>query len=99
MHFHSRSHVMSDRKVFSDSVVELPDQPGVTPSGMKVNAREAVHEDEKMPVTFALTPAVDDQELETLVAQGRTLSPDELRTRHGAPKADVAKLVAWLRQQ
>jgi kumamolisin len=90
---------MSDRKVFTDSVIELPDQPGVTPGGMKVNARGAPQGDETMPITFALAPAVDDQQLEDLVAQGRTLTPDELRTQHGVPKADVDKLVAWLTQQ
>ena len=47
---------MSQRKLFHDSVVELPQETAVTPTGMKVNARGPEHSDEKMTVSFALWP-------------------------------------------
>lgn len=91
---------MSQRKVFSDSVVELPSQPGVTPSGMKVNARGLDNAAEKMPVTFSLSPPPDaDAALEALVAQGQSVSPQELQSKYAVAKANVAPLVAWLKQQ
>ena len=91
---------MDQRKVFSDSVVELPNQPGVTPSGMKVNAKEPEHADDKMPVTFSLAPpAGADADLETLVAKGQTVSPHELQTKFAVAKANVTPLVTWLKNQ
>jgi kumamolisin len=89
---------MDQRKVFSDSVVELPDQPGVTPAGMKVNAKSPGNDTEMMPVTFALAPpASANKDLEQLVAKGQTVSPDELRTKYSVSAQDVDPLVAWLK--
>jgi kumamolisin len=91
---------MDQRKVFSDSVVELPAQPGVTPSGMKVNAKGVEHDDEKMPVTFSLAPpAGADAALEALVAKGQTVSAQDLQTKYAVAKADVTPLVAWLKKE
>lgn len=92
--------MVSPRKVFADSVVELPTQPGVTASGMKVNTRGADDRSEQMPISFSLmAPAGTDAALEACVARGETVSAAELQTTYAAAPADRAPLVAWLKQQ
>src|SRR2546425_9677886 len=91
---------MGQRKLFHDSVVELPQETGVTPAGMKVNARGPEHSDEKMTVSFSLSPdaAVNDQ-LEALVARGEVVPIDELQKKYGVTEKALAPLVAWLKKE
>lgn len=87
-----------DRKLFNDSVVELPDQPGVTPMGFKVNAKLADQSDEKITLSFSLSPPADaESRLENLIAKGETVSPQELGASFGVPASTVDPLVAWLK--
>src|ERR1700755_1736016 len=89
---------MNHRKVFHDSVIELPEQPGVTPSGLKVNAARPEHGDEKMTLSFSLAiPQDAHDQLEAAVARGEVVSPDDLNTKYAVAKADVDPLVAWLK--
>jgi kumamolisin len=44
---------MTTRKVFHDSVIELPAQLGVTPSGLNVSAAREDHQTETMEVSFS----------------------------------------------
>jgi kumamolisin len=45
---------MNNRKVFHDSVTELPEQPGVPPTGLNVSAARPAFLQEKMNVSFSL---------------------------------------------
>jgi kumamolisin len=91
---------MSDRKVFHDSVVELPEQPGPTPSGMKVNTREAEQNDDKVTVSFALAvSSAASDELESRVAKGEVVPLDELNSKYAVAESAVAPLVAWLKKE
>jgi kumamolisin len=91
---------MSQRKLFHDSVVELPIQTAVSPTGMKVNARGPEHDAEKMTVSFSLSPeaAVNDQ-LEAIVARGEVVPPDELSKKYGVAQQDLDPLLAWLKKE
>jgi kumamolisin len=91
---------MTQRKLFHDSVVELPQEAAVTPTGVKVNARGPEHSDEKMTVSFSLSPdkAVND-ELEARVAQGDVVPIDELQKKYGVTEEAVAPLLAWLKKR
>src|ERR1700686_3567821 len=91
---------MGDRKVFSDSVTPLPDQLGLTPHGLMVNAVEAQNLSEKMTLLFALSIAPDaHNELEARVARGEVIPLDELKQKYAANTDDVGTLVAWLKTQ
>src|SRR5215467_6173212 len=91
---------MTQRKLFHDSVVELPQEAAATQTGMKVNARGPDHSDEKMTVSFSLSPdkAVND-ELEARVARGDVVPIDELQSKYGVTEAAVEPLVAWLNKE
>ena len=91
---------MNHRKVFHDSVTELPEQPSPTPSGLKVNARGVDHGDEQLTVSFSLAihPKVSDQ-LEALVASGAVVPVQELNTTYAVGSAEVDPLVTWLTKQ
>ncbi|HEV3342051.1 MAG TPA: protease pro-enzyme activation domain-containing protein, partial [Pirellulales bacterium] len=89
---------MSPRKVFHDSVAELPVMPGMTPTGLKVNSAKDEHRDEKMTISFSLAVPKDaHDELEALVAQGKVVSPDELKTKYAVKPEAVKKLTDWLK--
>ena len=45
---------MVDRKVFTDSVTELPSSPGVTPNGFILNKATQEAHNERMDVLFSL---------------------------------------------
>jgi kumamolisin len=91
---------MSPRKVFHDSVTELPEQMGVTPTGLKVNAARPEHADDKMTVSFSLAiPKPAHDELEALVAKGRTISPAEIDSKYAVSQSQVQPLVDWLKKQ
>jgi len=91
---------METRKVFHDSVQELPEQAGTTANGLNITAARADHASEKMPVTFSL--AIPDKlrkELEMKVAKGETVSPAELNSKYAVPETEVDPLLNWLKGQ
>jgi len=58
---------MSNRKIFHDSVTELPPQAGLV-GRLMVKAAEPAHLNETMPLRFALqVPAAAENELARLV--------------------------------
>src|SRR4029079_15824324 len=97
---HTQGALMSQRKLFHDSVVELPRETGVTPTGMKINARGPEHSDEKRTVSFSLSPdaAVNDQ-LEAIVARAEVVPVEDLQTKYGVTEQAVAPLLAWLKKE
>jgi len=91
---------MGDRKVFSDSVTALPDQFGLTPHGLMVNAVEPQHRTEQMTVLFSLSIAPDaNKDLRARVARGEVIGTDELNEKYAVKPDDVKALVAWLKDQ
>ena len=91
---------MSDRKVFHDSVIAVPPQPGLTPNGMLIAAAEPPHGDEMMDVHFSLdlAPGVA-QQLEARVAKGEEVPLAELQQLYTATPADATKLTDWLKAE
>src|SRR6266849_6813029 len=91
---------MSDRKVFYDSVLPLPPQPGPTPEGMLLARALPQHGDEMMDVHFSLSlpPGVQDQ-LEARVAKGEVVPAAELDKIYTSKPADAEALKAWLKAQ
>jgi kumamolisin len=88
---------MSLRKVFQDSVVPLPAEPGVTPGGLIVNAMPPDHPDETMDVHFSLSIANNVQsQLEAKVARGETVPPEELEKLYSATPKQREALSSWL---
>lgn len=88
------------RKLFHDSVLELPPQPGLTATGFNVHAADAQHHDEVMQVHFSLSPDAHANEgLEARVAKGETVPAEELDTRYGVTRDQVQPLLAWLKEQ
>jgi len=91
---------MSNRKVFHDSVVELPQQNGVTTNGLNVSAKRTSHDDEKMEISFSLAiPQKQHDDLEAKVAAGQTVSSDDLKTKYSVPESEVEPLEQWLKSQ
>jgi kumamolisin len=89
---------MSDRKVFKDSITELPAQPGVTKAGLMVAHAKKDARNETMELLFSLEmPARDD--LEKRVAAGEVLSAETLDQTYAPKKADVDALKSWLTEQ
>ena len=87
-----------NRKLFHDSVIELPDQAGHTAGGLAVQAAQPQYLQDKMTLHFALAaPAGTQAQLEQLVASGRVVAPAELNTKYGVSAADLQALTAWLR--
>jgi len=91
---------MPDRKVFTNSVVPLPDHPGLTPQGLMVAAAEAAPPDEPMDVMFSLeTPDAVRAELEAKVAAGETLPAQEVLDRYGGKPNDAQALADYLKSE
>jgi kumamolisin len=89
---------MSDRKVFTDSVTELPAQLGMTKNGLMVARAKNDARNETMELLFSLEmPAKDD--LEKRVADGQVLSAEQLDQKYNPKKADVDALKSWLAEQ
>jgi kumamolisin len=87
-------------KVFHDSVIELPEQPGVAPNGLKVSAARPDHGDEKMTLSFSLAIPQDAHDrLEAAVAKGEVVPLEELNTKYAVAAKDVEPLIAWLKGQ
>jgi len=91
---------MSDRKVFNDSVLPLPPQPGPTHDGMLLAPAQPQHGDEMMDVHFSLSlpPGVQEQ-LEARVAKGEVVPAAELDKIYTSKPADAEALKAWLKAQ
>jgi kumamolisin len=91
---------MSDRKVFTDSVVPLPDHTGITPHGLMVNLVEPTDPEQSVNVLFSLDiPANLNADLEAKVAAGEVVPRDTLNNLYGPAQADTDKVVAWLKGQ
>lgn len=86
------------RKVFENSVMPLPDEPGLAPMGMLVNDRSSENSKQKMTLLFSLAPPDNSMaDLEAKVARGEVVPPQELQKSYGSKPADVKKLKAWLK--
>ncbi len=88
---------MSERKVFHDSVVPLPDEPGMTPAGIFQHSAKPTDMTARMTLVFALRPPPPrHDELEARVAAGEVVPVPELNDRYGAPAESVSALTDWL---
>lgn len=95
----TKGNIMSNVKVFHDSVVELPQQSG-TPQGLTVSAARPEHRQEVMPLTFSFKiPKELHDELESKVAKGIVVPIDEINTKYAVPAKEVDTLVEWLKGQ
>jgi kumamolisin len=91
---------MSARKIFHDSVTELPDEPGVTPAGMKVNLMRQEDESEEMTLSFSLAiPKEAHDRLEALVARGEVITPSHLYSDYAVEPSKAQPLIDWLKVQ
>jgi len=91
---------MSDRKIFHDSVVPLPQQPGLTPQGMLLAAAEPQHDEDTMDIHFSLSLQDGaEAQLEQRVAKGEVIPPDELEKIYTAKSTDVDALKNWLKSE
>ncbi|HEY7299740.1 MAG TPA: S53 family peptidase [Xanthobacteraceae bacterium] len=89
---------MNERKVFKNSVTELPAEPGPTPHGLMVAQAKPENRNEKMDLLFSLAmPAMD--ELEKRVAAGEVVPQSDLNQKYSPKKADVDALKTWLTTQ
>lgn len=90
---------MPTRKLFHDSVIEMPVQPGPVASGLNVHAATAEHHDDSMSISFSLSPSNNlNEELEKRVENGERLPIQELRDRYGVSKEQIAPLLKWLKE-
>lgn len=89
---------MADRKVFTDSVTELPAQPGMTKAGLMVAHAKSDTRNETMELLFSLEMP-DRDDLERRVAEGEVLSADQLSQKYTPKKSDVDALKSWLTEQ
>lgn len=89
-----------NRKVFNDSVTPLPEQMGITPHGLILNAAQPDNRTESMTLLFSVAiPDADQAELEARVARGETVSPQELQSKYSPKAADLNPLKVWLKDQ
>lgn len=87
-----------ERKVFADSVVALPEEPGVAKAGLIVNKAKPENRSQRMDLLFSLElPAQKD--LEDRVARGEVISADELNKKYSPKASDVDALKKWLTEQ
>jgi kumamolisin len=88
------------RKVFADSVTELPPQPGRTAQGLIVQAATPEHKHEKMDLLFSLAiPKEAQKELEDAVAKGKVISREKLKRDYSPKQKDVDALTKYLKAQ
>ena len=91
---------MGDRKIFSDSVIPLPDKPGLTQHGLMVNAAQPASGSQTMKVLFSLSlPQAAQAELEERVARGEVVSFEEMAKKYAPNPSDVEQLTKWLQAQ
>src|SRR5712691_10269477 len=90
----------AERKVFHDSVVPIPVQSGLAPSGLMVQPAASEHRDETMTLHFSLAlPPEVEAELEAKVARGETVPLEALHRDYRAKQADAEALIAWLKAE
>jgi kumamolisin len=88
------------RKVFTDSVTELPRQPGRTAEGLIVEAATPEHKKDKMNLLFSLAISKKAQkELEDAVANGKVISREKLARDYSPKQEDVDALTKYLKAQ
>jgi len=88
------------RKVFTDSVVPLPDKPGLGPHGLVVNAAGPQHKKDKLDILFSLSiPKEARAKLEERVAKGEVIPPKELARDFSPKPEDVKALTDWLKKE
>ncbi len=91
---------MESRKVFKDSIVPLPDQEGLTMTGLMVQAAEPKHLVEVLPVSFSLKTSPSAQaNLEELVSKGQKFTPEELKKNFSPNDDDLNTLLTWLKKE
>jgi kumamolisin len=89
---------MADRTVFSDSVVPLPDQPGLAANGV-LQAAGQPDMTQRMTLMFSLkAPPEKEADLEAKVAAGEVVPADQLHSQYGGSADVVSKLSNWLTQ-
>jgi kumamolisin len=89
---------MTGRKVFTDSVIELPMQLGPTANGLLVNTAKPENKKEQMDLLFSLQ-IPSKAELEQRVAAGETVSAQDLATKYTPKASDIDALKTWLTKQ
>ncbi|MGD0190414.1 MAG: S53 family peptidase [Rhizomicrobium sp.] len=88
------------RKVFTDSIVPLPDHSGVTPHGLMVNLAAAPDRSQKLRLLFSLDMPPDlKSDLEAKVAAGQTVPRDQLNQKYGPDKSKADQVAGWLKDQ
>ncbi len=91
---------MNGRKLFHDSVTPLPPQLGLTPQGLIIQSIKPEHLSERMTVLFSLALPPDAlAALEEKVANGETVSADELQKSLSPQEMDINALTKWLQAQ
>jgi kumamolisin len=91
---------MTDRKLFNDSIVALPDHSGVTPHGLMIDIEQTPDLTKVMKVLFSLAiPAEGKADLEAKVAAGQLVSRTDLNTSYGPSAAETDALVQWLQNE
>jgi kumamolisin len=91
---------MDSRKVFHDSVTPLPPHLGQTPNGLLIQAAKPEHLAEPMTLLFSLALPPDAlAALEEKVANGETVSADELQKNFSPQEMDINALTKWLQAQ
>ena len=89
---------MNDRKVFSDSITELPPQSGLTKNGLMVAQAKKETRHETMELLFSLEMLAKD-DLEKRVAAGEVVSAEKWDQTYAPKKTDVDALKSWLTEQ
>jgi len=90
---------MPERKLFTNSIIPLPQHPVVGAQGLLVTQVQPEHQKETMSLLFSLAPSSDyAQQLEEKVAKGEVVSPGEL-AKYGADQRSFDGLVDWLKAQ
>ncbi len=92
---------MADRKLYPDSIADLPDQPTITDHGLIVN-QVSPSDPARPPMTilFSLDMANGTtSDLEAAVASGKTVPRESLNDDYSADQASFDKLISWLQGQ
>src|SRR5436305_476520 len=94
----TRRCIVAERKTFADSITPLPAAEGLTPHGLMIAAAPADQSKERMTILFSLAvPKDDEEELRQLVAQGKSLPPEEVAKKCAANSTDSKAVVKCLK--
>src|SRR3954466_13743239 len=89
-----------DRTVFADSVTPLPPTEGPTHLGLMVARAAPETRKERMTVVFSLAlPDSAQADLQKMVAEGKTVSPQQLNKNYSADANDAKALTSWLKSE